>query len=207
MANPKNPNRIAVIVLRGFGFLFLAVGGFLTYLTYDFMDWALPETGSVVSIETNYDDDGGVSYKPTIRFVDYTGNKQRGETFMSSSGYNYDIGQKVDIYYDTRDPSSIRIDSWFSLWGFGFVFMGISVVPLLIAMIVSRAGRKKMESSTAERQRETPVKVRRRAHTPSRDDDDGYVNMPSEETAEEHDREMNYRPTVRRGRNTPTIRR
>lgn len=206
MASTKNPNRVFVIVVRGFGLLFLGIGAFLTYLAYDFMDYALPATGSVVSIETSYSDDGA-TYQPTVRFVDYTGNKQRGVTFLSSSGYNFDIGEKLDIYYDTRDPTSIRLDSWFEIWGFGYIFMGVSLIPLIAASLISRAGRKKMVTTTADRERDEHPKIRRKPREPSRDEDDGYVNLPTTETEEEHERELNYRPTVRRGRNTPTIRR
>lgn len=207
MAKAKKKNRVIILVMRSLGLVFLGVGAFLSYQTYDFMDNALPATGTVVSVEKSYSDDGGVTYKPTIRYIDWNQNKQRGETFLSSSGYNFPLGSKQNIYYDLRDPASIRLDSWFEIWGFGVIMMAASIIPLFISFIISWASRDKSPTTAVEEMRERPERFRRPERAPSREPDDGYINMESNETPEEHEREQNYRPTVRRGRDVPTIRR
>lgn len=192
MVKKSNGARTVKIVFFALGLIFLAIGGVLTALAYDFMDNALPATGTVVSVDTDYSSDS-VTYKPTIRYLDYLGSKQRGETFMSSSSYNFRVGSKVDIMYDLRDPASLRMNTWFATWGFGIVFMAASAIPFIVALLIGIFGKAKTGPE--------PVVKSSRAKTASvdRDDDDGYVHLKSNESAEDHAREENYTPTVRRG--------
>ena len=142
MAKSSIGARVVKIGLRIMGLIFLVAGAILTFLTYDFMNNALPATGRVTSVEAITGDDS-VSYKPTIRYVDWEGRKQSGQTFMSSSGYNFDIGENVDILYDIRKPELLRMDTSFATWGFGLMLLGASVVPFVIAsVIVGFVGRK-----------------------------------------------------------------
>lgn len=57
MAKKNKGARVIKIVFRFIGLAFLVGGGVLVFITYDFMDNALPATGSVVSVEVNYGDD------------------------------------------------------------------------------------------------------------------------------------------------------
>jgi|LGVF01.2.fsa_nt_gb hypothetical protein len=202
MAKSKNGTRVFKIIFRILGFMFLIAGAVLTFLAYDFMNNALPVTGRVVSVEVISSDDG-VSYKPTIRFVDWEGRKQRGQTFISSSKYNFDIGEDVDILYDIRDPKLLRMDTWFATWGFGLIFLGASVIPFIIAGIVGRAGGRKVKAKPKRKPR------RARAVTQVEDDqtEEDMIEIPartkgliSRESRSDHERETNYTPTVRRNR-------
>lgn len=195
--NNRKNTRIVGIVFRIVGLIFLMVGAVLTYMTYDFMEYSVATTGTVISVSENYSDDGGVTYRPTIRFVDNTGSKRQAKTFISSSGYNFPIKSDVDILYDTRDPTSLRLDNWFETWGFGIIFLASGIVPLFIASIVGRSGSQKSRNKPA-------VKARR---APTREANDGYVHMELEELPEDHLRETNYVPAVRRDNSGPTIRR
>ena len=202
MAKSKNGARVFKIIFRIMGFMFLVAGAVLTFLAYDFMNNALPVSGRVVSVEVISRDDS-VSYKPTIRFVDWAGRKQSGQTFMSSSKYNFDVGEDVDILYDTRDPESLRMDTWFATWGFGLIFLGASVIPFIVAGIVGRASGRKVKPKPKRKPR------RIRAVTQVEDDqtEDDMVEIPartkgliSRESRSDHERETNYTPTVRRNR-------
>ncbi len=82
MARNKKDAKVVKIVFRIVGLTMLVIGGGLTYFTYDFMDDALPVQGRVMSVEVNSSDDG-LTYRPTIRFVDFQGRKQTGITFLS----------------------------------------------------------------------------------------------------------------------------
>lgn len=189
--------RVASIIIRIFGLVFLVSGGVMTFITYNFLETAVPTTGTVVSISKNYSDDGGVTYQPTIRFIDNNGNKHQAETFISSSEYNYPIKSDVDILYDPQNPSSMRLDNWFETWGFGAIFLGVGFGMLIIASIVGRFNRKTPKSATSS-------KSRRKS---TRDANDGYVQMELEERPEDHLRETEYIPTIRRDNSGPTIRR
>lgn len=190
-------NRAVKWVFTLVGAIFLLVGVFLTYQTNDFMNNAVGTSGTVVAVETIYSNDG-TSYKPTFSYVDQTGKQYQAETFISSSSYNFSRGTLVDIFYDTRDPSDIRIDSWFSIWGFGFIFMAIGIVPLVIGTFIGRAGRKKAPK-VRRRIQNRPSSIQDDEDIRSREDDE-YVHLESPESAQDHAREKNYRPTVRRRR-------
>lgn len=199
MAKSNNGARVVKIVFRIMGLVFLVAGAVLTFLTYDFMNNALPATGRVTSVEAITGDDS-VSYKPTIRYVDWEGRKQSGQTFMSSSSYNFDIGENVDILYDIRKPESLRMDTSFATWGFGLLLLGASVIPFVIASVIGGfVGRKQ----TAKPKR----KPRRARAVTQVEDEEELVEIPgrtkgliSRESRSDHERETNYTPTVRRNR-------
>jgi len=179
------------------GLIFLVAGAVLTFLAYDFMNNALPATGRVTSVEAITGDDS-VSYKPTIRYVDWEGRKQSGQTFMSSSSYNFDIGESVGILYDIRKPESLRMDTTFATWGIGLMLLGASVIPFVIASVIGGfVGRK---------EKVKPKRKPRRARAVTQVEDD-MVEIPARtkgliarESRSDHERETNYTPTVRRNR-------
>jgi len=136
MAKTKTSNRrIWGVILLVFGLIFATIGGGLTYVAYDFSTRAIATSGVVTDIEvnlpssTNSGGTGGPTYKPTLRYIDQNGLPQSGQTFLSSSSYNYAIGTKLRILYDPANPGSLRMDSWFALWGFNLIFL---VTGLLI---------------------------------------------------------------------------
>lgn len=196
MANPVNKKKspLLVILFTIIGLGFLAAGIGLTITAYDFSENATSTTGAVVSVEVNYGENS-TTYRPTIRFLDFAGRKQRSTTFLSSSNYNYDVGQKIDIIYDVRDPSKMRIDSWFAIWGLGFIFLVVGAVLSVVMISVSIKRRSSSRASSVSSTRDRFSKTME-DHTP--ETSRKYVSHASRETAEDHAREENYTPTVRR---------
>ncbi len=140
---PRSGARFAAIFLLAFGLLFAAVGGWFIWSSYDFSKYAVATTGSVIDLDINRSSDSNsVSYRPTVAFTDTDGIKRSGQTFLSSSSYNYNIGARVEILYDSRNPSKLRIQSWFSLWGFGLIFLltglGIMIGAALLWRVMKR---------------------------------------------------------------------
>lgn len=193
MAKATRTTRTVRVIFTLIGLGLLVGGGILSFLAYDFTENALSADGRVVSVETTYSDDG-VSYRPTIRYIDFRGRKQRGVTFMSSSSYNYPVGTEVAILYDIRDPESIRMDNWLATWGIGVIAIAASVVPLGIATIIAKLTKtgskpKRKRSPVAKPKEEEMVEVRGRV-----------AGLVSRESRSDHERETNYQPTVRRNR-------
>ena len=181
----KSPGRLVGLIFSLIGLVFLGVGGALTYSTYNFMDNALSTTGQVVNVSSDYSD-GSTTYQPTFGYVGYDGEKHQGTTFLSSSSYNFRIGEKMEILYDTRDHSSVRLTGWFSTWGFGILFMGAGAIPLLIGLFIRKLSKP------------TTVKRIRRTNAESDERPEKYVTLESPESEEDHRRETEYNPTVRR---------
>ncbi|MBL1434589.1 MAG: DUF3592 domain-containing protein [Rhodobacteraceae bacterium] len=145
---PKRKTRIIAVLVILLGLIFASVGGGVTYFSYAFSLTAVATSGVVTDVEVNWSSNGSNSsssptYKPTISFLDNSGVKQRAQTFLSSSSYNYPIGTKLRILYNSENPSSMRIDSWFALWGFGLIFLIIGVFimlgGLIFLLVASRA--------------------------------------------------------------------
>ncbi len=142
MANgkPARGKRVARWLIGGIGGL-LVLGGVLVLLaSYDFVQNALPARGTVVALDVTVNK-GRESYRPEVQFLDATGRKWRARTLLSSSSYGFDIGTRVDILYDRRDPQSIRMDRWFELWGLAVPFLVVGFV-LLIPLAGSLRNRK-----------------------------------------------------------------
>ncbi len=141
------------------GVVFGAVGGIFLYFSFDFTTNAHATTGTVTAVSASYSD-GSTTYKPSISFIDEAGVKQTGQTFLSSSSYNYPRGTKVAILYDTRTPHKLRIDSWFTLWGFPMIFLVVGGVLLVIMVIVARYGGKGTPRTDEARSRKPEASYR-----------------------------------------------
>jgi len=187
LAKPKKkPSRIAVYILAFMAFSFSLVGGGLTYFSYDFNNHALIAAGTVVDVEASYND-GSTTYKPTIAYVDFAGEKRVGQTFLSSSSYNFPRGTQVEVLYDTRNPTSLRMNNWLELWGFGFIFLTVGFVLIVIMIFVARATRRKA------------ARIASSSGTASEKTYKYSSNDPRTiESDEDHKRETEYIPTVRR---------
>lgn len=181
----KKGSRFLGFLFGLFGLAGLGVGGWLTYNTFEFMDNSVETIGTVTSVEVIHGDDS-VSYKPTFRFLDEEGNKQRATTSFSSSSYDFDRGARVEILYDWRDPQRIRVNGWFSIWGIGMIPAAVGAIFLFVSRIVR--GRKRKE----KRWKSEPAHEIRSSNK--------YVQHESRESAEDHAREIISKPTVRRRR-------
>ncbi len=141
---PESKNKgawIAIIFMLVIGLVFTAVGAGFTYVSYNFSQKAVATSGIVTDVEviwtSNSSGSGSSpSYRPTISYIDESGTPQSGQTFLSASGYNYTIGTKLPILYDPATPGTIRMDSWFALWGFGLVFLLSGLLTLAGALLV-----------------------------------------------------------------------
>ena len=184
------PNaRVIRRILAIGGVVLMLFGGALTAFTYDFVNNSLVASGTVVSVARDTSGDS-VTYRPTIRFVDVTGRKHVAETFLSSSSYNFARGSKVEVLYDLRDPSAIRLNTFFAVWGFGAVFLAAGIGAFIVSRFISSKGKDKTyPKRTWKKRKDDIIEIPARA-----------AGLVSRETREDHERETNYVPTVRRRR-------
>jgi len=178
----RNKSKVAYVILSFMAFSFMAAGGVLTYFSYDFSENAIPTSGIVLEVDASYND-GSTTYSPTFAYVDFNGNKHAGQPFLSSSSYNFPLGSRVAILYDRRDPRSLRVDSWFAVWGFSLVFLAAGLVMTIIAAVLRRVSGGQKAAASAKPGR----KIRSRS-----------TGADKFESEEDHQRETKYTPTVRR---------
>lgn len=118
--------------------LFVVIGLGFVVDAVQFTGTAQGARGTVIEVEHVPGSKGGVTYRPRIRFQSADGETVVAATSQSSSEYDYDKGAQVDILYDPADPRDMRIDSFFSLYGFGLIFAAFGAVFLVMLMFVRR---------------------------------------------------------------------
>jgi hypothetical protein len=86
--------------------------------------------GSVVDHEKRQSDDG-TTYRPVFKFVDHNGVEH---VITSNSGWSAPhppLGTKVRVRYHRQNPVNAYIESFYHLWFWPLVLMGVAVVLLL----------------------------------------------------------------------------
>jgi len=143
--NPK----IAVYILAFMALTFSIVGGAFLYYSSDFVANAYEVSGTVIDVSMT-NNEGTISYKPTIAYIDINGTKHTGQTFLSASSYNFARGTTLDILYDPRNPGTVRLNSWFGLWGFPMMFLGVGILLGVIATFIAFNLKKRKPNAARE---------------------------------------------------------
>ena len=144
----KLSGRAASIFLLIFGLVFATIGAGLTYWSYSFSQSAITTSGIVTHVTTktsrnSTNNSTSTTYQPTVSYIDQSGATHSAQTFLSSSGYNFPLGSEIEIMYDPEDTGQIRINSWFALWGFGFVFLAVGLITTVISLVVWRVAKRR----------------------------------------------------------------
>jgi hypothetical protein len=129
--------RIVIGLFVGvFGAIFTAVGGWMMYDAYRFNAAAEHAEGVVVRLERRESRDRGRvshTYVPVVRFE----AEGRPVTFTGSVGSSppaYKEGERVSVLYTPGNPEDARIESFWEQFGFPGIFLGISVILLLVGL-------------------------------------------------------------------------
>ncbi|WP_458792691.1 DUF3592 domain-containing protein [Yoonia sp. MH D7] len=120
------------------GLVFIAVGASMTYSSYTFTRTAITTNGTVTYVKESRSSNSNGSikdnYMPTISFFDDQGRPQSAQTPVSNQDYNFPLGTELSILYSRDNPSQIKLNKWFELWGFGTVFLatGFGILAYII---------------------------------------------------------------------------
>lgn len=135
--------RVGKGLLGGF-FLLVGIGMFI-WSVYWFnsrvneLDTYTLTTGTVVELEKSRDDEGGWVYSPNVSFKDKNGVEYIYNSGHASDPPSYEIGEKVELYYNSADPGDAFINSFIEKWMLGIVLVivGLVLVPIGIWLIIS----------------------------------------------------------------------
>lgn len=83
-------------------------------------------------------------YLATITFTDEQGGPQRAPILPGHQDNNFPIGTEMDIRYNPYDPSHIKSDRWFDLWGVGAIFLMVGF-GIFAYVVFARQQNKKTE--------------------------------------------------------------
>ncbi|GAB3999940.1 hypothetical protein GCM10028807_51590 [Spirosoma daeguense] len=132
---------------------FLVGGGLLVGCWYSYSDtrhWLSTATktqGEVANLrqQTSYDRKkrrDKTMYYPVIRFMSPSGENIEFESNVGSSPPSYDVGERVDVYYQQARPTDARTGDFLELWLLPLVSGFIGAVFVIIALLLfTRAGR------------------------------------------------------------------
>ncbi|MDX2098999.1 MAG: DUF3592 domain-containing protein [Leptolyngbyaceae cyanobacterium bins.59] len=131
----------SIFPLTGIGLL---IGAFSSYRnTSSFVKAASRSEGTVVDmvvVDTGVNNSSrsrsSIAYRPTIHFIDHTGEKVEFTSSVGTNPPSYSKGQKVEILYHPDEPENAQINDFGSLWGDSITLGGMGGGFLIIGMIL-----------------------------------------------------------------------
>ena len=120
--------RLFNIIFGGISLILLALGGYSYWQETQFLKTAYHVTGTVTDLDMNDN-----SYCPVIEFKTQEGKPVRFYGNVCSNPPAYDIGQKVELAYDTPEVNKVQMtESFFSKYGGAVIFGFIGGLFLVI---------------------------------------------------------------------------
>jgi len=120
----------------GVGLVIMAL--FIVGYTFYSIKGTVATMGQVTHIDESHNESSQTTaYIPTFSFVDEEGNKHITSTSYSAETFNYTIGEMVEIYYDSKDFSSVRVSSFTELWSLPLFFSGLGFFIILLSFKMS----------------------------------------------------------------------
>ena len=148
-------------IFTGFGTLFTIVGLYLTFDAFRFAENARTTMGEVIHVEMKISTDSEGrrtrTYEPTMRYVAANGQSYTAKTHISSSGYDFQIGERMEILYDPADLTEVRLNSFWSLWMLPIAFMLGGLLFAVIGIFIwvnTVRGRAGLHDGTIRRDRD-----------------------------------------------------
>lgn len=136
--------RIGRGLLGGF-FLLVGIGMFIWSVLWfsnriSELDNYVLTTGTVVDMEKSTDhENGGYVYSPIVSFEDQNGIEHIYNSGHASDPPSYEIGEKVELYYNSTEPEDAFLNSFIEKWviGIALVVVGLVLVPIGIWIVIS----------------------------------------------------------------------
>lgn len=128
--------RIVAFVFLLIGSIFSLIGAGFAWSSYSVVSVSQRAEGTVIRQIRN---GRKSSVAPVVEFF-VEGQRYEFQSWLSTSPPQFDVGDKLSVLYDPRDPQRSRIESFVTLWLFPIVFGGIGTVMLVVSgsMLVLR---------------------------------------------------------------------
>jgi hypothetical protein len=101
----------------------------------DFVRAAVRTSGKIIAV-IKKDGDDGPRFYPVILFQDRQGAEHRIESPSGDNFSPYVVGEPVSLLYNANNPGNVRMDSFFSLWGFALLPAIVGLANLLGGMTI-----------------------------------------------------------------------
>lgn len=121
------------------------VGAGFTYYAYTYSQKVISTNGIVTQQFVEHElDSSSRRYNLVISFSDQQGGPHRGQISTPDPDYDLPKGTEISILYDPNilndlnSLSQIRLDTWFEVWGTGFIFSMVGIFTILALFLVYR---------------------------------------------------------------------
>ncbi|MBE8726537.1 DUF3592 domain-containing protein [Flavobacterium hungaricum] len=124
----------------------IALGGalYLYQNKREFLDKAITVQGTVKELISSRSKNS-TTYKPLVSFITKDGKQIEYTSSVSSNPPSYEVGEKVEIFYDPADPYDADINGFASLW-LGPLVLGIlGIIFFSIGFSIILFGRMKQK--------------------------------------------------------------
>ncbi|GDY10914.1 MAG: DUF3592 domain-containing protein [Planctomycetota bacterium] len=122
-------SKIVAVVFLMIGSIFSLIGGGFAWSSYSVVSVSQRAEGSVIR---QVGDGRTGSVAPVVEFF-VEGTRHEFQSWLFTSPPQFDVGDKVSVLYDPRDPQRCRIESFVTLWLFPTIFGGIGAVMLVVS--------------------------------------------------------------------------
>ena len=119
-------------LILGVVFGLVSVGSLLH--TSAFIARSSTTTGTVIAFEQHQDDVSGQTFSPIFSYVARDGSAHTGHSNSSSNPPGFEVGEKVPVRYETRNPSNARIATYWQTWALATAFAIASSVTWLVGL-------------------------------------------------------------------------
>lgn len=116
-------------IFLGIGLLMVIGASVICYNIKQFNASAVKTSGTVVDLIAK----GKRSYAPVVTYYDEAGVKHRYISSVSSHPAGYEIGERVGIYYDPKNPDDAAIAGWREYFG-AIIVGGLGLIFSLIGL-------------------------------------------------------------------------
>lgn len=163
MSEQNKPNQRAIniiLVIAGLACGIVGVG--YTYFAYTYSQSVISTNGIVTQKFVDSRNIGKRIYNLTIDFSDQLGAPHRGQVSMTDPDFDLPVGTEIIILYDPNilndlnSLSQIKVDTWFEVWGIGFIFSMVGLFTILVMFLAYR-DKKSQQPNKFDAQQRKPV--------------------------------------------------
>lgn len=87
--------------------------------------------GKVVALQSSQGENGTTLYTPSFTYTDAAGVVRQGRSNSATNPPAYAIGGPISLRYDPKNPSDVRVDSFWSIW-LGPMICTLLTIPFLL---------------------------------------------------------------------------
>lgn len=132
---PRRKLGCAFLLLPFSALIMLGLGIWFGYTGYEFSTKGVEVDSTVVQLAP-VSGENGITYKPVFRYA-YEGQEYQYTSVNAANPPSKQIGESAVLLVDPTDPNRARENSFWELWLLPVIFIPVSLMMLLLALVVA----------------------------------------------------------------------